>query len=79
MLKYYYALNTGHGFITHEENEQTHIAGYPGDIYVTENFAWAQRVNAQEKTKEEAQAIIDAIENSNSTAGSPQSLKTILP
>lgn len=59
-LKYYQVENWGHGFITHEDNELAHVAGYPGDIWVTENTAWATRVNAVEKTKEEAQAIVDA-------------------
>lgn len=60
MYKYYYAINTGHGFITHQENEIAHIAEYPGNIFVTANTAWAARVNAVEKTKAEAQAIVDA-------------------
>ena len=60
MTKYYRIENYGHGFITHEENESSHIAGYPGNIWVTENMSWAQRVNAVEKTKEEAQLIVDA-------------------
>lgn len=59
MKKYYQIENYGHGFITHEENEQAHIAGYPGNIWVTENTTWAQRVGAVEKTKEEAQLIVD--------------------
>jgi hypothetical protein len=65
MIKYYQVHNYGHGFITHEDNQMAHIAGYPGNIWVTENVAWAQRVNAIEKTKEEAQAIVDeAVANS---------------
>ena len=59
MKKYYQIENYGHGFITHEENEQAHISGYPGDIWVTENTTWPQRVGAVEKTKEEAQLIVD--------------------
>ena len=59
-MAYYVAVNTGKGFITHEENELTHIAGYPGDIWVTENTTWASRVGATSKTKEEAQALVDA-------------------
>ena len=57
MKKYYLAISYGKGFITHQENEVAHIAGFPGNIWVTENTAWAQRVNAIEKTKEEAQSI----------------------
>jgi V8-like Glu-specific endopeptidase len=59
-MAYYAAVNTGKGFITHEENELAHIAGYPGDIWVTENTTWASRVGAISKTKEEAQALVDA-------------------
>lgn len=58
-LKYYHATNTGKGFITLDENKQSHIAGHPGDIWTTKNTAWAARVGATEKTLEEAQAIID--------------------
>jgi hypothetical protein len=60
-MNYYQAVNTGLGFITHEDNELAHVAGYPGDIWGTENTTWATRVGAVEKTKEEAQAIQDAI------------------
>jgi len=59
-MAYYYAVNTGKGFITHEENEAAHIAGYPGDVWITENTTWAPRVGAVSKTKEEAQALVDA-------------------
>jgi len=59
-MHYYQATNTGVGFITHEDNETSHVAGYPADIWVTENTTWATRVGAVEKTKEEAQALVDA-------------------
>lgn len=59
-MAYYHAENTGKGFITHSDNESAHIAGYPGDIWVTENSSWASRVGAVSKTKEEAQALVDA-------------------
>jgi hypothetical protein len=59
-MAYYHVVNTGKGFITHAENETAHISGYPGDVWVTENSTWASRVNAIEKTKEEAQALVDA-------------------
>ncbi len=58
-MAYYYAANTGKGFITHEENESSHIAGYPGDVWITENSSWASRVGATLKTKEEAQALVN--------------------
>jgi len=60
-MKYYQAVNYGKGFITHEDNERCYISGWPGDIWVSlTNDEWAQRVNAQEKTREQAQAIVDA-------------------
>jgi hypothetical protein len=59
-MAYYQAVNTGKGFITHEENESTHIAGYPGNIWITENTTWASRVGATPKTKSEAQALVNA-------------------
>ena len=59
MPKYYEKENTGKGFITHADNELSHIAGYPGNIWVTENTAWAVRVNAVEKTKIQAQTIVN--------------------
>jgi hypothetical protein len=59
-MHYYQATNTGVGFITHEDNESAHVAGFPADIWVTENTTWATRVGAVEKTKEEAQALVDA-------------------
>lgn len=59
-MAYYTIANTGKGFITHADNESAHIAGYPGDVWVTENSTWATRVGATSKTKVEAQALVDA-------------------
>ena len=59
-MAYYQATNTGKRFITHAENEEAHVAGYPGDVWVTENSTWASRVGAVSKTKVEAQALVDA-------------------
>jgi len=60
-MGYYLKQHTGiKGFITHQDNASAHVAGYPGDIWVTENVTWAIRVGAEEKTKEEAQALVDA-------------------
>jgi len=60
--KYYIATNTGKGFITHEDQGVAQISGHPANIWVTDevNSAWASRVGATEKTKEEAQNILDA-------------------
>ena len=60
MPKYYQAENTGKGFITHGDQELAHISGYPGDVWVTENTAWAVRVGAVEKTKIEAQTLVNS-------------------
>ena len=60
-MAYYQKVNTGKGFITHSENESAHVAGYPGNIWVTENTTWATRVGAVSKTKVEAQALVDVL------------------
>jgi hypothetical protein len=80
MKKYFQIENWGHGFITHEDMEIAHIAGFPGDIWVTTNTQWAQRVGAVEKTKEEAQDIVDSAISASWVP--PQSLeppKIVLP
>ena len=59
MPKYYQAENTGKGFITHEDNELSHISGYPGNVWVTENTAWAARHSLVEMTKITAQTIVN--------------------
>jgi hypothetical protein len=59
-MAYYQAENTGAGFITHADNELSHVAGYPANIWITDNTTWASRVGAVEKTKVEAQALVDA-------------------
>ena len=58
-MAYYTTTNTGKGFITHADNESAHVAGYPGDVWVTENSTWATRVGATSKTKAEAQLLVD--------------------
>ena len=70
MPKYYSAENTGKGFITHADNELAHIEGYPGNIWVTENTAWAARHGLVEMTKMTAQTIVNsAISGSNDEDG----------
>ena len=59
MPKYYQAENTGKGFITHGDQELAHISGYPGDVWVTENTAWATRHGLVEMTKLSAQTIVN--------------------
>ncbi len=70
MPNYYEARNYGKGFIQHVDNEQSHITGYPGNVWVTENASWALRVGAAERSKVEAQALVDAaIEGTNDADG----------
>ena len=59
MPKYYNAENTGKGFITHEDNELGHISGYPGNVWVTENTAWAVRHSLVEMNKVNAQTLVN--------------------
>ena len=58
-MAYYTTANTGKGFITHAHNESAHVSGWPGDVWVTTNSTWAARVGATEKTKAEAQLLVD--------------------
>ena len=57
--KYYQTENIGKGFITHEDNELSHISGYPGNVWVTENTAWAARHYLVEMTKLNAQTLVN--------------------
>ena len=57
--KYYEAVNTGKGFITHEDNALAHISGYPGNVWLTENTAWAARLGISEITRLEAQTLVN--------------------
>jgi hypothetical protein len=71
MAKYLYctAVNTGKGFITYQDRNDCDIIGHEGQlenggIWAVSNTkfgeAWIKRVNGIEKTKAEAQAIVDA-------------------
>ena len=59
MPKYYQTENTGRGFITHEDQELAHISGYPGNVWVTENTAWAVKHSLVEMTKITAQTLVN--------------------
>ena len=62
-MKYCIANNFGKGFITHRDSVAFEFQWFPCDIWVfKENEGdtdWIQRVNGIEKTKEEAQTILD--------------------
>ena len=61
-MNYYQIDNPGTaGFVTHEENEAAHVSNPIGNIWVTENTAWALRVGATQVTQEEAQAVANTI------------------
>ena len=61
--KYIVSIANGSNFIHGEDNDAITIVGYPGNLYaVTDNDlgqSWINRVGGVEKTKVEAQAIVD--------------------
>ena len=58
------ATNTGKGFITANDRQKFFIRGYPANVWMVGNNVdgamWVAEKNGVEKTKEEAQALIDA-------------------
>ena len=58
------ATNTGKGFFTHEDRNDFYLSGHPGDVWAvgdnSKGSAWISRVSGTSKTKEEAQALVDA-------------------
>ena len=58
------ATNTGKGFFTHEDRQNFFLRGYPADVWCVgnnvEGARWLAEKNGVEKTKAEAQALIDA-------------------
>ena len=59
------ATNTGKGFFTREDRGNFFLRGYPADVWVVgynEKAAlWFSAKNAVEKTKAEAQSLVDAV------------------
>ena len=59
------ATNTGKGFFTREDRGNFFLRGYPADVWVlsyNEKAAlWFSAKNAVEKTKAEAQSLVDAV------------------
>ena len=59
------ATNTGKGFFTREDRGNFFLRGYPADVWVlsyNEKAAlWFSAKNAVEKTKAEAQGLVDAV------------------
>ena len=62
--KYCVAVNSGKGFINARERMEFDLSGHPGDVWVVEDNlygnAWIARNKGVVKTKENAQAIVDA-------------------
>jgi len=58
------ATNTGKGFFTAEDRRKFFLRGYPADVWMVGNNVdgamWLAEKGASEKTKSEAQAVIDA-------------------
>jgi len=58
------ATNTGKGFFTHQDRQDFFLAGNPGNVWVVGNnekgAVWLASKSGVQKTKEEAQAIVDA-------------------
>ena len=66
------ATNTGKGFFTAENRQKFFLRGYPADVWMIGNNVdgamWLAEKNGVEKTKAEAQALIDAEVQANQTA-----------
>ncbi len=58
------AENTGKGFFTAEDRRKFFLRGYPANVWMVGNnidgAMWLAEKGAREKTKSEAQALIDA-------------------
>ena len=58
------ATNTGKGFFTREDRLNFFLRGYPANVWVVGNnekgALWLAEKNGVEKTKAEAQALVDA-------------------
>jgi|TARA_Y100000114_G_scaffold156135_1_gene182284 poly-gamma-glutamate capsule biosynthesis protein CapA/YwtB (metallophosphatase superfamily) len=58
------ATNTGKGFFTAEDRRKFFLRGYPADVWMIGNNVdgamWLAEKNGVEKTKAEAQALINA-------------------
>jgi len=58
------ATNTGKGFFTVQDRQKFFLRGYPANVWMvgnnTDGAMWLAEKNGVEKTKAEAQALIDA-------------------
>ena len=64
IYNYSVMMNTGKGFITHEDSRAFWRAGYPANVWVAtdirESRHWVARHNGVSKTKDQAQALVTA-------------------
>ena len=62
--KYCTANNWGKDFFTHKERTNFYLSGQPGNVWVVDDNSdgntWIAKVSGVSKTKEQAQAIVDA-------------------
>ena len=58
------ATNTGKGFFTHQDRQNFYLSGHPANVWVIgyneKGARWLAEKNGVEKTKAEAQALVDA-------------------
>ena len=58
------ATNTGKGFFTHQDRNDFYLRGYPAEVWVIgyneKGARWLAEKNGVEKTKSEAQALVNA-------------------
>ena len=63
--KYTVKENWGKNFFTHEERRQMFLQGHPGNVWVVDDNIfgdqWLAKVAGANKTKAEAQAIVDGV------------------
>jgi hypothetical protein len=65
MSLYIYATvtNTGKGFFTHQDRLDFYLSGHPANVWVIGNnekgAAWLSKKNGVEKTKAEAEALVN--------------------
>ena len=72
LFLYGVAANTGKGFFTAEDRRKFFLRGYPANVWMVGNNVdgamWLAEKGAREKTKDEAQALIDAEVQANQAA-----------
>ena len=64
IYNYSVMMNTGKGFITHDDSRAFSIQGFPANVWVAtdirESRIWVARNNGVSKTKDQAQTLVTA-------------------